>query len=279
MSFSSVTGQDSAMEVLRRLHASKIRPSFLLFTGMDGGEKKKAAWEYAQALLCAQADPGEGGCGACDDCLQASKGTHADVTVVDFAYQAALAGGKSSASSLKVDTMREALRLSALKPYGSGVSICIVDGAESLTPQAQNAALKILEESPSYLVWIWLAASEESILPTILSRAAFRIRFKPVDPASKPAAQDWSGSSLTPSEIFQLSQRVARFRAYASSRKSIAELLEDLKSQWMSEWRTHGDGRSLLRVKRLLEAQKDLENNLTPPLVLEHLLLSLSRDH
>lgn len=313
MSFSSILGQEGALEVLRRLHEKKLRPSFLLFIGEPGVGRKKAAQEWAMSLLCAQPHLKEGACGECDSCHKANKWINPDITVVDFSYQSALSGKSSSAISLKVDTIREAIRAMTLRPYGSGVSVCIVDGAEALTPQAQNAALKILEESPAYLTWIWIVRSPEGILPTIQSRANFIVRFKPLpedavrqllmehfkaeapqaDLAARlsggslgtaarfldnaPAAENWEGD-FSKSAVFELSQRIARFRSYATARKAIIDFLEGLKAHFHWRWKEGGDTRSLRRLNFILKAGQDLDANVTPALILERLLLKMGAE-
>src|SRR3989338_5443127 len=75
---------------------------------------------------------------------------------------------------------------------------------------------------------------------------------------------------------FSLSQRVARFRNFASARSAVRDFLEELKVRSLFLWRFRGESRGLRRLGSVLAAQKDLDANLSPPLVLESLLLRLA---
>ena len=66
-----------------------------------------------------------------------------------------------------------------MKPYSSGKKIYIIDDAQTMTDQAQNALLKILEEPPEYIVFILLTTSAAACLPTVRSRSE-TVRFSPV---------------------------------------------------------------------------------------------------
>ncbi|MGX8714909.1 MAG: ATP-binding protein, partial [Lachnospiraceae bacterium] len=79
-----------------------------------------------------------------------------------------------------VDDVRDQLVSSAqYPPYQGDRKIYIVDEAEKMTPQAQNALLKTIEEPPSYMMIMLLASHEESLLQTILSRC-ITLQLKPV---------------------------------------------------------------------------------------------------
>ena len=71
-----------------------------------------------------------------------------------------------SVEEIRTQVVRDAL----IRPYGSGRKVYIVDEAEKMNPQAQNALLKTLEEPPAYVVILLLSDRQEFFLPTVLSR-------------------------------------------------------------------------------------------------------------
>lgn len=313
MGFSEIIGQDRAVSILRRLWSAGKQPQFMLFLGMPGVGRKLAAVSYAQALLCENPDKSKGACGVCKTCNLVEKGGHPDCMVIDFSYQQKMRKKDSSGLHLTIDTLRETVSLLRRRPFSGSCSICLVDGAEDLTIPAQVSLLKILEEAPGHLCWIWIAVSEDRLLPTIVSRANFKVYFQPLDEDSlasvlikrfglgeeqaRPAARMSRGSleraqiimekksvkasaagpavSWTPAQALTLSQRIARFRNLASARKDVGEFLEELELELLWLWRDKPSPQQLGRLEALLKARQDIEANVTPALVLEHLLLKL----
>lgn len=313
MGFSKILGQDSAVEILRRIWQNRRDAAFLLFLGPAGVGRRWTAALYAQALLCRRPDPIEGGCGDCDSCGRALRGVHPDFCRVDFRYQEALLDKKASDLSLGINTFRKTVAQLRRSPMSGERSICLVDGAEALTLPAQVSLLKVLEESPRHLHWLWVADSESSLLDTILSRVNFKIYFRPLENhvlthliadqgslspdraerialisggSLKRARQllekkgAWEPSlktlSFSEREAYELSARLARFKKYPVARAQVEALLEEFHYEALAQWRKEPIPQNLKRLEAVLEAQSDLDANLTPPLVLERLLLGLS---
>ena len=90
--FSEILGQEKATNYLQKLVRENRTPGALLFCGPEGIGKRKAALEFAKALNCEDYFSRQNGeaCGACASCQAIEKGTHPDVTLVDFLYQARL---------------------------------------------------------------------------------------------------------------------------------------------------------------------------------------------
>ena len=109
----------------------------------------------------------------CRSCIQFESGNHPDVRYVTHEKPASI-GVDDVRSQISGDIM--------IKPYNGRYKVYIVDDAELMTPQAQNALLKTIEEPPSYAVLIFLTSSPESLLATIRSRCVL-LRMKPVDKA------------------------------------------------------------------------------------------------
>ncbi|MBI4064362.1 MAG: hypothetical protein HY401_08705 [Elusimicrobia bacterium] len=312
MGFSGILGQDQAVSLLKRLWANSSKPSFLLFFGPRGVGRKLAAVTWAQALLCRQPDEQDGGCGQCENCRQIGKSAHPDCTLIDFSYQEKLTD-TSAAGRLVIDTLRETIPLLKQHPLTGRHSVAIVDGAEDLTLAAQISLLKILEESPPHLKWIWIALDEGRLLPTIVSRASGRVYFRPLEkqilaeilihktntgPETASSLAEKAGGSLEraqmlaennagqssadpsaikPNEIYSLSQRIARYRSAARARKDVGAFLEELETEALCQWRTTGELRILNQLSLILQTRQALAANITPSLLLEHLLLDLSQ--
>lgn len=155
--FSEVVGHERLVSYFERsLKHRNISHAYLL-TGEEGLGKLTLAKAWARALLCEQGT----GCGVCHACKQFQTDNHPDVCYVQHEKPA----------SIGVDDIREQLIAdSEIRPYQGAYKIYIVDEAEKMTVQAQNALLKTFEEPPEYVIILLLATREDSMLQTILSR-------------------------------------------------------------------------------------------------------------
>ena len=103
-------------------------------------------------------------------CSQVLSGNHPDLIYVTHEKPA----------SIGVDEIREQINNTIMiRPYSSYYKIYIVDEAEKMTVQAQNALLKTIEEPPSYAVILLLTTNQDAFLPTILSRCV-QLKLKPL---------------------------------------------------------------------------------------------------
>ncbi len=113
----------------------------------------------------------ESPCGECRSCKQAEGHNQPDIIWVTH----------EKPGSIGVEDVRgQVVGDIQIKPYASPYKIYIVDEAEKLTPQAQNALLKTIEEPPAYGIIIFLTVNSGSFLPTILSRCVV-LELKPVE--------------------------------------------------------------------------------------------------
>lgn len=109
-------------------------------------------------------------CNQCRSCKQAMNGNHPDIIYVVH----------EKPNVISVDNIRQQVNGDiAIKPYSGAYKIYIIDEAEKMNVQAQNALLKTLEEPPEYAVILLLATRAEAMLPTILSRCVL-LNTKPV---------------------------------------------------------------------------------------------------
>ena len=187
MPLAELLGQEKASSYLQKLVQSQKVPGALLFYGPDGVGKAKTAKEFAKALNCQDPASRQHGdaCGRCPSCQAIEKGTHPDVTFVDFVYQARLEVKKDFTSKgyeeelekeiakqqhISVDTIRDVTAKSQQKSVWGGWKVLIVDHAQTMQGAAANALLKFIEEPPYKTVWVLITNKRAAMLRTILSR-------------------------------------------------------------------------------------------------------------
>ncbi len=169
--FDSIIGQEHIKEHLRiSLTSQKISQAYLI-TGESMQGKEFIARIFANALVCDDPVGGYDPCGKCKSCIQAMTRNHPDIITVTH----------DKPLTVSVDDVREQIVSDArIKPYQSRWKIYIMNEAEKMTPQAQNALLKTLEEPPEYVVIILLTTSKTAMLPTVLSRCV-QLDMRPVE--------------------------------------------------------------------------------------------------
>ncbi|MDD6571523.1 MAG: DNA polymerase III subunit delta' [Thermoflexaceae bacterium] len=166
--FESIVGHEKIKEhLMNAIKLNKISHAYIL-NGEEGIGKKTIASVFAKAVQCE-----EGGvepCGKCHSCIQAESGNQPDIIWVSHEKPA----------SIGVEDVRLQVNSDILiKPYSSRYKVYIIDEAQKMTVQAQNALLKTIEEPPSYGIIMLLTTNADSLLPTILSRCV-TLNLKPL---------------------------------------------------------------------------------------------------
>ncbi len=179
-----IRGQDRAIRFLRRAWERKRLTHALLFTGPAGIGKLATARALALGLHCDVA-PFDA-CGTCDACRTIVAGTHADVRLV--------AGPLEDRRDVSIEQVRDLQRELGFRSMSAHPKIGILNDAECLTLQAQNALLKTLEEPGGATVLILVAVNAAALAPTILSRCQ-RVNFDPLPTSEVVAILEAHGRS------------------------------------------------------------------------------------
>ena len=167
--FNNVIGHEEIIRHLQNaIKTGKISHSYI-FAGEPGSGKRLLAGIYAMTLQCEAG--GENACGKCESCKKAIGKNHPDIIMVKH----------EKPNTISIDEIREQVVNDVdIKPYSSPHKIYIITDAEIMTPQAQNALLKTIEEPPEYAVIMLLTSNIDGLLPTIRSRCV-RLDLKVVD--------------------------------------------------------------------------------------------------
>lgn len=167
-SFEQIEGNEFIKNSIKKsIRFHKISHSYI-FDGPSLSGKKLLAMSFAKTLLCEE--KGEHACGHCISCRSFEAFNNPDVCFVRPA--------KSSA--IGVDDIREqVISTIAVKPYKYRYKIYIIDKADKMTVQAQNALLKTIEEPPEYGIFLLISNNLGSFLETILSRCVV-YKLKPI---------------------------------------------------------------------------------------------------
>ena len=162
MSFAKFIGNQSTVNLLRRLKRAQRLPHALIFEGLAGVGRRTLARSLAKALLCQDTDSDDA-CGVCDSCLLLADGNHPDVNELP---------DESAVAELKVDVIREEVVYPCQESAMMGNVRCfIMPDIERMRGAAANALLKVLEEPPAGTYFLMTTQVAGGLLSTIRSRS------------------------------------------------------------------------------------------------------------
>lgn len=230
--FSDIIGQDHIKKQFQGAIAGKTVSHAYLINGETRSGKEFIAKIFAKTLLCEKGEVEP--CGQCHSCIQAEGRNHPDIIFV----------AHEKPNVIGVDDIRLGINETVMiKPYASRYKVYIMEEADKMTVQAQNALLKTLEEPPEYAVFILLTSSTDMMLSTILSRC-ITLNMKPVrDSDMRKYLMTQLGVPEYRAEICIAFARgnVGRAKALASSedfdkiRKEALSLLKNIYDMEISE--------------------------------------------
>ena len=225
MRLDDVVGQDRAVDLLRRSLAGNRLAHAYVFSGPPGVGKRTTALALARACLC-EREPGSG-CGSCRECRLVEAGSHPDLFIEDLERAQAERAGASQVSIEQVRRVRGHL---GLRPVRGPRKIGIVDDAERMTVDAQNALLKTLEEPPGCTTLVLVATNAAVLLPTIRSRCQ-QIRFAPLDESCVERLLVAEGVSEADARTAAVLAEGSLERARELASGDLAERCRDLQSR------------------------------------------------
>lgn len=166
--FKDIIGQEQLKEHLQNAVAMKKISHAYIINGERASGKEFIAGIFAMTLQCEKQENEP--CMECHSCRQAVTANQPDIIRVTH----------EKPNTISVEDVRTQINADiAIKPYSSPYKIYIMNEAEKMTVQAQNALLKTLEEPPQYAVILLLTTNVNAMLPTILSRCVV-LNMKPV---------------------------------------------------------------------------------------------------
>jgi DNA polymerase-3 subunit gamma/tau len=155
--FEEVVGQEAIVRTLKNaISSGQVRQAYL-FAGPRGTGKTSLARILAKGLNCVQG-PTPTPDKVCNPCVTIANGTSLDVIEMD------------AASQRGIDDIREIRERVVLQPAEGRYKVYILDEAHQLTDAAWNALLKLIEEPPPHLVFVFCTTDLSKVLPTVRSR-------------------------------------------------------------------------------------------------------------
>ncbi len=199
MPFREIAGHRRLFGLMTGAVVRGTLPPSLIFAGPDGVGKRRSAVALAQLVNCgspvdadygrveasgrgssgvlADAGPaservGKDACGVCGSCRRIARGVHADVLIIE----------PGDTGVIKIEQVREAIERAAYRPFEGRRRVVIIDEADAVLVEAQNALLKTLEEPPPASTFVLVTSRPDVLLPTVRSRCQ-RLRFGRLAPA------------------------------------------------------------------------------------------------
>jgi DNA polymerase III delta prime subunit len=169
---------------------------------------------------------------------------------------------------LGVEVVRKIVEHLSLKPYQGGGQAVVLVEADNLTPEAQNAMLKTLEEPPIDSVILLGATSEDNFLPTVLSRCQI------VNSKVKGQRSELEDKDKEQVEKLINSSTEERFK-YIEKLEDKQKLLDDLTTYFHSQLTTNHGSSTITILEDLIQAHRWTKQNVNLRAILEYIMLKI----
>ncbi|MBD3866885.1 MAG: DNA polymerase III subunit delta' [Acidobacteria bacterium] len=219
-SLDTIIGQDAAVGLLRKILAGGRIPHAYLFHGPAGVGKWDAVLAFSRTLLCTDDGAAEQGapCGRCRSCHQVAAASHPDFYRIGLYPKKEFPksprpkeeippmaldfdpGEHELLTQVRIQQIRWLNTQASHPPAEGSRRVFVIDPADRLNPQAQNAILKTLEEPASRSIIVLVTTRPHALLPTIRSRC-ISIGLRPVDPLELAALLEEKGYTRQEAEI------------------------------------------------------------------------------
>lgn len=151
-------------------------------------------------------------CGTCAACTRIARGIHPDVLILE----------PGESGSIKIDAVRDLVERVGYRPFEGRRRVVIINEADALVPQAQNALLKTLEEPPSASMFILVSERPDALLATVQSRCP-RLRFRQLGPDDVASALMRQGKSKAQARAIAATANGSIGRALEASADDLVE--------------------------------------------------------
>lgn len=239
MGFDSLLGNERLKQNLTGAFARNRVSHFYLISGPAGSGKKTLARLLAAASVCT----GDGKpCMACSHCRKVMAGTHPDYITVDDPEK----------KHVPVELVRNARADIFVQPNEASRKIYLFPRAQDMRPEAQNALLKILEEPPSYGVFLLVTDNAEKLLPTVRSRCTELALTALPENVLRPALEKACPQASTQ----QITGAIARSGGYLGQATAILEESEDSTQTTLSFLKAYASADSVALLNVLVPMEK-----------------------